>query len=144
MESIESLYGMDRMSLMESGEMYLEALYVLSLKSDYVRAVNICEYLGYSKPAVSRAIKLLVSEGYMQKDKRGFLSLTQAGRSVAVNIYDRHKVLTDLFTMMGVDLQTADQDACRVEHYIGDKTFEAVKSYVDKHKDSPSTPVNTG
>lgn len=89
------------MLLKESGEMYLEALYVLSLKSDYVRAVNICDYLGYSKPAVSRAIKLLISEGYMQKDPRGFLSLTEAGRSVAVSIYERHTILTDLFTMMG-------------------------------------------
>ncbi len=122
------------MLLMESGEMYLEALYVLSLKSDYVRAVNICDYLGYSKPAVSRAIKLLISEGYMQKDSRGFLSLTKAGRSVAVSIYERHTILTDLFTMMGVDSETADQDACRVEHYIGDKTFEAVRSYVNDHK----------
>ncbi len=122
------------MCLMESGEMYLEALYLLSLKSEYVRAVNICDYLGYSKPAVSRAIKLLVNEGYMQKDPRGFLSLTDAGKAVAVDIYERHTVLTSLFTMMGVDSETADQDACRVEHYIGDKTFEALKTYVNEHR----------
>jgi len=122
------------MELMESGEMYLEALYVLSLENDLVRAIDIGNYLGYSKPSVSRAVALLTSEGFMEKDERGFLYLTEAGRKVGQGIYERHTVLTDLFMMMGVDVETANQDACRVEHYICDKTFEAVKAYVTEHK----------
>ena len=124
------------MELMESGEMYLEALYVLSLENDLVRAIDIGNYLGYSKPSVSRAVALLTSEGFMRKDERGFLYLTEAGVIVGRGIYERHMVLTDLFIMMGIDVETANRDACRVEHYICDKTFEAVKAYVKEHKTS--------
>ena len=124
------------MVLMESGGMYLEALYVLSQKNDYVRAIDICDYLGYSKPSVSRAIGLLKTEGFIDKDDRGFLCLTEEGMKIGKGIYERHTVLTDLFTMMGIDEETAAQDACRVEHYICDKTFEAIKDYVNKIKQS--------
>lgn len=122
------------MLLMESGEMYLEALYVLSLENELVRAIDIGEYLGYSKPSVSRAISLLKSEGFIRKDDRGFLYLTEAGEIIGKSVYERHIVLTDLFLMMGVDEETANMDACRVEHYICDKTFEAVKTYVNNHR----------
>lgn len=122
------------MLLMESGEMYLEALYVLSQENDLVRAIDIGEYLGYSKPSVSRAVNLLKDEGFIRKDDRGFLFLTEAGMLIGKGIYERHIVLTDLFLMMGVDVETANQDACRVEHYICDKTFEAVKTYVNEHR----------
>lgn len=124
------------MQLLESGQMYLEAIYVLSFESDMVRAIDVGEYLGYSKPSVSRALVILKNEGYISKDERGFLHLTKAGLIVAEDVYDRHTVLTDLFMMMGVDVDTANQDACRVEHYIGAKTFEAVKKYVSEHKTS--------
>ncbi|MCR4557489.1 MAG: metal-dependent transcriptional regulator [Saccharofermentans sp.] len=125
------------MLLMESGEMYLEALYVLSLENDLVRAIDIGEYLGYSKPSVSRAVNLLKNEGFIRKDDRGFLFLTEAGMLIGKSVYERHIVLTDLFLMMGVDVETANQDACRVEHYICDKTFEAVKAYVNDHRLAP-------
>ncbi|MCR4703267.1 MAG: metal-dependent transcriptional regulator [Saccharofermentans sp.] len=124
------------MELMESGQMYLESLYVLSLESDMVRAIDIGDYLGYSKPSVSRALVLLKNEGYVDKDSRGFLHLTEKGKQIAESVYERHKVLTKLFIMMGVDTETANQDACRVEHYIGDKTFEAVKAFVADHMQS--------
>lgn len=113
--------------------MYLEALYVLSLESNMVRAIDIGEYLGYSKPSVSRALVLLKDEGYITKDDKGFLHLTDKGRNVAEDVYDRHTVLTELFKMMGVSAETADQDACRVEHYIGEETFKAVKTFVKEH-----------
>ena len=121
------------MELLESGQMYLESLYILSLESDMVRAIDIGNYLGYSKPSVSRALVLLKNEGYIDKDSRGFLHLTEKGKQIAESVYELHEVLTELFIMMGVDMETADQDACRVEHYIGDKTFAAVKAYVKDH-----------
>ena len=121
------------MELLESGQMYLESLYILSLESDMVRAIDIGNYLGYSKPSVSRALVLLKNEGYIDKDSHGFLHLTEKGKQIAESVYERHEVLTELFIMMGVDMETADQDACRVEHYIGDKTFAAVKAYVKDH-----------
>ena len=125
------------MQLLESGQMYLEALYVLSLESDLVRAIDIGDYLGYSKPSVSRALLLLKEEGYVTKDERGFLHLTEKGKQIAESVYDRHTVFTDLFMMMGVDEETANKDACRVEHYIGDITYEAVKAYVKDHNHNP-------
>ncbi len=113
--------------------MYLEALYVLSLESDMVRAIDIGEYLGYSKPSVSRALVLLKDEGYLTKDDKGFLHLTDKGQKIAEDVYDRHTVLTELFIMMGVSTDTANQDACRVEHYIGEETFKALKTFVKEH-----------
>jgi len=121
------------MQLLESGQMYLEALYVLSLESDMVRAIDIGEYLGYSKPSVSRALVLLKDEGYLTKDGKGFLHLTDKGKKIAEDVYDRHTVLTELFIMMGVSTDTANQDACRVEHYICDETFQALKTFVKDH-----------
>lgn len=121
------------MQLLESGQMYLEALYVLSLESDMVRAIDIGEYLGYSKPSVSRALVLLKDEGYLTKDDKGFLHLTDKGKQIAEDVYDRHTVLTELFIMMGVSTDTANQDACRVEHYIGEETFKALKTFVKEH-----------
>ena len=121
------------MQLLESGQMYLEALYVLSLESDMVRAIDIGEYLGYSKPSVSRALVLLKDEGYLTKDDKGFLHLTDKGKKIAEDVYERHTVLTELFIMMGVSTDTANQDACRVEHYIGEETFNALKTFVKEH-----------
>ncbi len=121
------------MQLLESGQMYLEALFVLSLESDMVRAIDIGEYLGYSKPSVSRALVLLKDEGYLTKDDKGFLHLTDKGKKIAEDVYDRHTVLTELFIMMGVRTDTANQDACRVEHYISEETFKALKTFVKEH-----------
>ena len=121
------------MALLESGEMYLEAIYVLSQTSDAVRGIDIADYLGYSKPSVSRAIGLLKEEGLVKKDSEGFFKLTKAGEILAKRIYERHTVLTRLFMNLGVDEKTATEDACRIEHYISDKTFDAIKDHMKKY-----------
>ena len=118
------------MALLESGEMYLETIYVLSLKSDTVRGIDIGEHMGYSKPSVSRALGLLKDDGLVRKDSDGYIKLTEAGEILAKRIYERHSVLSKLFMDLGVDEKTATEDACRVEHYISDTTFEAIKAHM--------------
>ena len=122
------------MAVQESGEMYLEAIYVLSQKSNLVRAIDVGEYLGYSKPSVSRALGVLKDEGMVTKNSEGFLSLTQSGEDRAKSIYERHTLLTKLFMNLGVDEETATEDACRIEHYISEKTFSALKAHFNKFK----------
>ena len=121
------------MTLQESGEMYIEAIYVLSQSSSTVRAIDVGEYLGYSKPSVSRALGLLKEEGLVKKDNDGYLKLTAAGEILAKRIYERHTVLSRLFMNLGVDEETASEDACRIEHYISDKTFDAIKAHMKQH-----------
>ena len=121
------------MALLESGEMYLETIYVLSQESNAVRGIDIGEYMGYSKPSVSRALGVLKDEGLVRRDDDGFVKLTEAGEIIAKRIYERHTVLTQLFIELGVDAQTASEDACRVEHYISDKTFEAMKKHLEEY-----------
>ncbi|MCR4691990.1 MAG: metal-dependent transcriptional regulator [Lachnospiraceae bacterium] len=120
------------MALQESGEMYLETIYVLSQKSSQVRGIDIGEALGYSKPSVSHAMGLLKEEGLIKKDAEGFIKLTEAGKILAERIYERHTVLTKLLRNIGVDEKTASEDACRVEHYISDKTFQAIKKHMEQ------------
>lgn len=117
------------MSLHESGEMYLETIYVLSKKSNTVRSLDVAEEMNFSKPSVSRAIKILKDGGFVTVDENGYLSLTESGNAVARKIYERHKVLTQFLISIGVSEETAAEDACRVEHYISDETFDALKSY---------------
>ena len=121
------------MALQESGEMYLETIYVLSQKSSTVRGIDIADHLGYSKPSVSRAMGLLKDEGLVKKDSEGYYKLTEAGEILAKRIYERHTVLTRMFINLGVDEETAAEDACRVEHYISDKTFDAIKAHMNKY-----------
>jgi len=121
------------MALQESGEMYIEAIYVLSQNSSAVRAIDVGDYLGYSKPSVSRALGLLKDEGLVKKDNDGYLKLTAAGEILAKRIYERHTVLSTLFMNLGVDEETAAEDACRIEHYISDKTFDAIKAHMKKY-----------
>ena len=120
--------------LQESGEMYLETIYVLSLRGKGVRAVDVAEYMGFSKPSVSRAMGLLRSGGYVELDDGGFLVLTEQGRQAAAKTYERHLFLTDFFVSIGVNAETAAQDACKIEHDISDETFEAMKQYAAKRK----------
>ncbi len=122
------------MHLQESGEMYLESILVLSQKKDHVRAIDICEYLEYSKPSVSRALGLLKAGEYVAVDENGYLSLTESGRDIASKIYERHKLLTDLLVALGVSEETASRDACKLEHDISDESFEAIKTHLSKHK----------
>ena len=121
------------MALQESGEMYLETIYVLSQKSNTIRGIDIGEYMGFSKPSVSRALGLLKDEGLIKKDKDGFIALTKAGEILAKRIYERHTVLTRLFMNLGVDEETATEDACRIEHYISDTTFDAIMAHMKKY-----------
>ena len=120
------------MHLQESGEMYLETIYILSQKHPNVRAVDVGEYMGYSKPSVSRAMGLLKNGGYVTADENGFLSLTEAGREIAEKIYERHTVLTDVLVHLGVDRETAVEDACRIEHVISDQSFQAIKQHIKR------------
>ena len=117
----------------ESKEMYLETIYVLSQKSGSVRGIDIAGHLGYSKPSVSRAVGLLRDEGLVKEDTDGYFKLTEAGEILAKRIYERHTVLTTLFINLGVDEKTASEDACRIEHYISDKTFDAIKAHMKEH-----------
>ena len=120
------------MNLQESGEMYLESILVLSKEKTHVRSIDVCEYMGFSKPSVSRAIGLLKSGGYVTVDPDGHLALTEEGRSVAEKIYVRHKVLTDFFVSIGVPESIAVSDACSIEHHISDESFEAIKKAMDR------------
>ena len=122
------------MQLQESGEMYLETIYILSQREKGVRAVDVAEYMGFSKPSVSRAVGLLRSGGYLELDENGYLVLTEEGKRVAGRTYERHLFLTDFFVSIGVDKEIAAQDACKIEHDISDESFEAMKQYAAKRK----------
>lgn len=121
------------MSLQESGEMYLETILVLS-KRGPVRSIDIVEYMKYSKPSVSRAVGILKDGGYITVDKNGYIELTENGKEVALKIYQRHELLTEFLIMLGVDEQTAMDDACKIEHHLSDSSFEAIKAHVEKYK----------
>ncbi len=120
------------MHIQESGEMYLESIYVLSQKNPHVRSVDVGEYLGYSKPSVSRAVGLLKSGGYLVMDKDGYLSLTDSGLEIAKKIYARHTLISQLLVKLGVSAETAAADACRIEHAISDESFEALRAFAEK------------
>lgn len=122
------------MALHESGQMYLEAIYVLLQKRDKVRAIDIGAYLGYSKPSVSRAVGILKTGGFISVDSDGYISLNDRGMALAEQMYDRHTVLTQALITLGVSEETAAQDACRIEHIISDESFTAVKKYFSKNK----------
>ena len=118
------------MAIQESGEMYLETIYVLSKKNKEVRSIDVGEHMGYSKPSVSRAIGLLKKGGYVEMEATGALKLTEAGKELAEKIYERHTVLTKFLMQLGVDEQTATEDACKIEHDISDQTLEAIKNNI--------------
>lgn len=124
------------MNLQESGEMYLESILVLSKKKDRVRSIDVVEYMGFSKPSVSRAIGLLRGGGYVNMDADGYLTLTEAGLEVASKIYERHSLLSSFLISLGVSEKTADADACKIEHHISDESFAAIKQYVDEAKEN--------
>lgn len=118
------------MSMHESAEMYLETIYTLSLNSNSVRSIDVAEALNYSRPSVSRAVGLLKKDGYLKMDEEGFLTLTEEGRALAERIYERHTVLAAALEALGVDKETASEDACKIEHDISDRTFEAIKAHM--------------
>ena len=120
------------MVLQESGEMYLETIYILSKKSANVHSIDVVDYMGYSKPSVSRAVGILKKGGFLNMEADGRLTLTEAGEEVAKRMYERHTILTSVLTKLGVDPDTAVCDACKIEHDISDETFEAIKRHIGK------------
>ena len=121
------------MRLQESGEMYLETIYMLSQTMDTVRSIDVVEHMGYSKPSVSRAVGLLKNGGYLTMEANGALVLTEVGRAIGEKIYNRHTILTALLMRLGVDRETAAEDACRMEHAISDTTFDAIQEHLKKY-----------
>ena len=119
--------------MQESGEMYLEAIYVLTKKYNHVRSVDVSEYMGYSKPSVSRAMGLLKASEHITIDKDGFIALTDAGKMAAERIYERHTLLTRCLTALGVSAETAAEDACRMEHILSDETIDAIRKHMDTY-----------
>lgn len=118
------------MVLKESGEMYLETIYVLSKQKGFVRAIDVSAELGYSKPSVSRAMGILRDGGFVTVGQDGGIKLTEAGLEVAERTYERHTVLSELFMRLGVDEETAVNDACKIEHVISPVTFAALKKHL--------------
>lgn len=117
------------MSLKESGEMYLESIYVLSETKSSVRSIDIAEHMNFSRASVSRGMRLLKNQGFILMDKYGYITLTDEGKSTASKIFERHTVISKMLMAIGVDEETATEDACRIEHVISDKTFEAMKQH---------------
>lgn len=120
------------MRLQESGEMYLETIYVLSKKNPFVRSVDVSEYLGYSKPSVSRAVGLLKNAGYITVEPSGALKLTEEGLSVADMMFERHTILCNCLEKLGVPAEVAAEDACKIEHVISEESFEAIKKHIQE------------
>ena len=121
------------MSIYESGQMYLETIYILSQKKSHVRAIDVGEQMGYSKPSVSRAVSILKEGGYVTIGNIGQLLLTDKGRQVAQNIYDRHCFIKECLMFLGVSPETAEADACRLEHVLSEETLSCMKAHYESH-----------
>lgn len=124
------------MILLESGEMYLETILVLQQRNSKVRSIDISEEMQFSKPSVSRAIKLLKTNGYINVDAQGYITFTEKGKEVAEDIYDRHQVLTECLISLGVSEELAAKDACKIEHDLSKETFAAIKKHMKKYLDT--------
>jgi len=120
------------MKLLESAENYLKTILIISKEKNNVRAIDIVNHLGFSKPSVSVAMKQLETNDYISRDDDGYITLTESGLEIANMIYERHEILTEMFIRMGVSPETARGDACKVEHYISDETFECIKNSIEK------------
>ena len=122
------------MRIQESGEMYLETIHVLLKKNGRVRSIDVADHMGYSKPSISRAMRLLKAGKFIEIDEDGSITLTPAGIAVAEKIYARHTLLSQLLTSLGVSPETAAEDACKLEHAISDESFEAIKRFVQSYQ----------
>ena len=120
----------------ESGEMYLETILILSESGNRIRAIDIADEMGFSKPSVSRALGILKKDEYIEVDAGGNITLTKTGRKVATTIYERHNLLTEVLIRLGVDETIAQEDACKIEHVISDKSIEALKKHLKKHSNN--------
>ena len=123
------------MKILESGEMYLETILVLSKNSPYIRSLDVAEAMNYSKPSVSRAMGILKENHYISIDKNGHIKLLKKGRDLATKIYERHLVVTDCLEKIGVSPKQAEADACKIEHVLSDESFMALKNYIEKLKE---------
>ena len=121
------------MPIQESGEMYIETIFVLTKESDKVRSIDVCERMGYSKPSVSRAIGILKRDGYITVDSSGYITLTNSGIEIAERMYERHTILAQFLEKLGVSRETAASDACKMEHILSDESFEAMKNHFENH-----------
>ena len=121
------------MAIQESGEMYLETILVLSETHPTVRAIDVSEEMGFSKPSVSRALAILKNDGYVVSDANGYLTLTDAGKKIAEKIYERHTTISQFLINLGVDPEVAADDACKIEHHISDQSFEALKRHAAQY-----------
>ena len=119
------------MALLESGEMYLETIYLLKENKPNLHSVDIVDKLGYSKSSVSRAVNLLREQGYLAIDESGKIDFTHEGKELSKEIYSRHNLLTELFMRLGVSAEIAENDACRVEHVISNESMDAIRKYLD-------------
>ncbi len=119
------------MAIHESGEMYLEAILLLKKESPQVRAIDIANHTGYSKPSVSRAMGILKNDGYIKVDDDGFISFTEKGENHAISVMERHNALTALLKKIGVSEETAEEDACKMEHDISEETLQAIKKFLE-------------
>ncbi len=120
------------MPLNESGEMYLESIYVLCKNGSSVRSIDVAEYMNFSKPSVSRAVGLLKEKKLISIDKDGFITLTATGNELAKNIFERHTIITKMLVALGVDENIAADDACRIDHGISSHSFEAMKKFLEE------------
>ena len=121
------------MKIQESAENYLETIYILRKKMGSVRSIDVVNHLGFSKPSVSNAMKQFRENGYATVDENGFISLTDLGLEVAEKIYKRHEVLSKVLISLGVSEAVAKEDACKIEHYLSDETFEAIEKHMEKY-----------
>lgn len=122
------------MTLQESGEMYLETIYILSKANNAVRSTDISEYMGYSKPSVSRAMGLLKTGGYIIMDEDNLITLTESGLAVAQKVFERHTIISNLLIRLGVPAEIASEDACKMEHVISDETFNAIVNHMNMYQ----------
>lgn len=120
------------MKIYASGEDYLEAVLVLQKKKVMVRSVDLARHMGFSKPSISHAVGVLKNGGFLTVDEDGYFHLTEDGREVAEKIYERHQFFTELLVAVGVDRETAERDACRIEHAISEEAFQKLKASVEK------------
>ena len=123
------------MSLLESGENYLETILMLSKTQNEIHAIDVVNHLGFSKPSVSIMLKKLIKDGYITVDEHSHIFLTEQGKGIAEKILNRHTILTQLFTKIGVNPSVAEEDACKIEHDLSDETFNALLQLNNKIKD---------
>lgn len=123
------------MKILKASEDYLEAMLIMKERHGYVRSVDVAEFLGVTKPSVSYATKRLRENGYIAMDADGHITLTPSGLEIAEHVYERHKLLTRFLTEIGVDEATAREDACKIEHDISERTFDAIRAHLSRTRD---------